>query len=545
LWLCLLTAGATAEAKTYSAERYDSRIRVLADGSLEIVETVVFRFEDGSFTYVYREIPTRRTDAIEIVSADMDGRRLPFGTDAGEVEVRRRAPVHVRWHFAPRSGTSHTFVLTYIVRGVVRKSAGGDVLEWVALPTKHDYRIDSSEVVLESSVPFNSAPLVESRRVDNSSVEPGRERVQVLGRGIRKDGWIKARLQWTDSSVIAAAPAWQQRQLAATALGPRWMTAALAIFGTGLILFFGLRQGYDSPPRSIGASSQGADSPPDDLRPALAGAVASNGRVHMQHAMSTLFLLADRGAVSITEEPKRWGHRQFMLHRGGTGAASAPEEQVLLSAAFHQKKRDVETVTLDKARTSVASQMRGFRKAVQAELRNQGLWSDDRAAVRSRYLTVSFVLLFLALAGVIPAIVLSDRFEGWALLPAAAVGTLSIIGFIIYGALTPLSNEGVKRSEAWLSYQKHLKNVAREKAQLVRESPSRLLPFAVALGLAGAWSKFFKHHPGDLPPWFRTIDQDHRAFPAFIAAGGAGEGGGAGGGVGAGGAAGGGGSGAG
>ena len=82
---------------------------------------------------------------------------------------------------------------------------------------------------------------------------------------------------------------------------------------------------------------------------------------------------------------------------------------------------------------------------------------------------------------------------------------------------------------------------------LTSDSPARLLAFAVALGLASAWSKYLKNHPVGVPPWFRAlaVSGDDGGFPAFIAAGGAGADGGAGGGAGAGGAAGGGGSGAG
>jgi hypothetical protein len=100
----------------------------------------------------------------------------------------------------------------------------------------------------------------------------------------------------------------------------------------------------------------------------------------------------------------------------------------------------------------------------------------------------------------------------------------------------------VRRADAWRAYQRHLKDVARDRAQ-PRETPSRLLPFAVALGLAAAWSKFLKQHPGHVPPWFSALSADSGAFPAFVAAGGAADGGG--GGSAGGGAAGGGGAGAG
>jgi hypothetical protein len=543
LLLLLLTAGATAEAKSYSAERYDSRIRVLSDGSLEVVETVVFRFEEGAFTYVFRDIPRRRTDAIDVVSASMDGRQLPFGTNAGEVEVRRRSEVQVRWHFAPRSESNHTFVLTYIVRGVVQKTAGGDLLEWVALPTKHDYRIDSSEVIVEAPTPFASRPAIESRRVDSSSWEGGSARVQVQASGIRKHGWIKARVQFPEGSVIASAPQWQQRREAAQALAPRWATAASIIFVVGVVVLFGMRQGYDSPPAYSSGSTHAADAPPDALRPALAGTIASNGGVSMQHAMSTLFTLADRGVVTITEEPQKWGQRRFSVQREPRRSALAPEESALVTTVFTNKGQEEAVVALDKARNRVASGLRPFKEAVRQELRIQGLWHDERAGVRSRYLKTAVALLIVAGAAVVPGAVMANQFNGWSLLPAAALAAVSIVAFIFYGSLTPLSNEGLKRKEAWLAYQRHLRNIARDRAQLARSAPSEVLPFAVALGLAAAWARFIKHHPEDVPPWFRTMSADGSAFPAFVAAGGAeGSGGGAGG---AGAAAGGGGSGAG
>ena len=99
-----------------------------------------------------------------------------------------------------------------------------------------------------------------------------------------------------------------------------------------------------------------------------------------------------------------------------------------------------------------------------------------------------------------------------------------MLGFIFYGALTPLSNEGVRRAERWRAYQRHLKDVARDRVQLDVRLAVTALPFAVALGLAGAWSKYLKKHPGGVPPWFRASQcrGTMGAFPAFIAAGGAG-----------------------
>ena len=91
-----------------------SPIRVLPDGTLEVTETVVFRFQDGTFREVFREIPARRTDGIEVVRAEMQGEPLPFGTESGTAEVRQRnGRVRVVWRFRPVENVTRTFVLNY------------------------------------------------------------------------------------------------------------------------------------------------------------------------------------------------------------------------------------------------------------------------------------------------------------------------------------------------------------------------------------------------------------------------------------------------
>jgi hypothetical protein len=159
---------------------------------------------------------------------------------------------------------------------------------------------------------------------------------------------------------------------------------------------------------------------------------------------------------------------------------------------------------------------------------------------------LSIALLILTGVLVVPATLLISRYAGWPFVMAGAAGLLSMIGFLFFSSLTPLSNEGARRAGRWKAYRRHLKDVARERVHLASDSPSRLLPFAVALGVASAWSKFMRNHSSGNPPWFHAlaVSSDDGGFYEFVAAGGAGADGGAGG-SGTGGAAGGGGSGAG
>jgi len=101
---------------------------------------------------------------------------------------------------------------------------------------------------------------------------------------------------------------------------------------------------------------------------------------------------------------------------------------------------------------------------------------------------------------------------------------VAICAFIFGAATTPLSNDGVRRAARWREYRRHLTAVAQGKQSPAGHAISTLLPFAVALGLADAWSKFLKRQGHTVPKWFHALpaSDGHSAFPAFIATGGAG-----------------------
>ena len=149
--------GALAQVKSYSADRFDVDIVVQDDGSLLVTETVVFRFVGEPFTFVFREVPTDRTDGVEILEASVDGRSYPQGTNAGQVEVESGDNIRVTWHMEPTANTARTFVLTYQMFGVVQQTADADLLRYQPLPDEFEYTIDSSAVELLDTQGWPSA----------------------------------------------------------------------------------------------------------------------------------------------------------------------------------------------------------------------------------------------------------------------------------------------------------------------------------------------------------------------------------------------------
>src|SRR5215211_2034569 len=146
--LFLVLIASPARANSYTAERFDSRIEVLTGGSLRVTETILFKFEKGTFTRVFRTIPTRNTDGVEFISASMDGAVMPEGTGPGTIKRRRQNGVRIEWLFPATGPSTHTFGLTYTATGVARRIDGEetDALGWLALPKEHAYRIDASVI---------------------------------------------------------------------------------------------------------------------------------------------------------------------------------------------------------------------------------------------------------------------------------------------------------------------------------------------------------------------------------------------------------------
>jgi hypothetical protein len=547
---CPLAVATSEAAKTYTAERFDAHVRVMPGGALEVTETIAFRFESGTFDHVFREIPVRRTDGIEIVRASLDGRPFPIGDGVNQIQVTGRSKVRVQWRFYPLADSTHVFVLTYIARGVVSRSAGADVLAWRALPSEHQYQIASSTVDFE--MPAGVRPpsgAVPQPKIDSHGVEgpvetttrSGNEDTatpSVIARAtasrIRSNGWLEARFELPAGSIVTSPPAWQLAQQTAQGLANRWITAAILVALSGLILLFGLRQQYDPPRRDQPAASP-APAPPDSLAPGLVGPLLSSGRPSLEHAMAALFSLADRGVIAIEEHPRGFLGHSFDIRRLQSRATLAGHERALIEIALEQMRAG-STVSLGSARRRLVRRFRQFSAAVQQDLLSAGLVDLDRKRVRDRYFRISIVALVLAGVSVpLFALLLTDRYGPWPMLIPAAFAVVGMTGLIFAGATTPLSNEGLRRAAGWRGFRAYLKTLTQDRGQSAVQGVETFAPYAMATGLAAGWAKYLKRHPGSVPAWFRALSTSSRdrAFTAFVTSSGAHHGGAGAGGAGA------------
>ena len=526
----LFGALGTAEAKTYSAERYDSRIEVLPGGTLRVTETITLRFDEGTFTRFFRMIPARSTDGIEIVSASMDGQVLTAGDEPGRVEISGSSRVRVTWHFTPVSNASHVFELTYLVRGTVRQEDDADVLGWRILPTEHAYRIASSTADIMLPVQPLTAPTLDTRRVGESTVTVDGAHVRVDASNLRANGWLEAWVRLPRGSVVTTPPAWQQRATETRRLSPAWMLAAGLVLLSGLALLFAVHQRYERPPRDTAPVATWSN-PPDTLSPVLAGTLVSNGTPQLEHAMAAIFSLADRGDLTIEEAPRVFGQRHFTITRASTGRPMTPFEQAALDIIFTGRQGAEASVGLGKARGRLMRQFGKFRAALEPTMKSAGLLDDERRAVRRRFVRIGTASGVAAGLAAILLGLIADRHGAWPMLIPAALAVVGVVALICYAAHTPLSNDAERRVQQWRGFRQYLRDVARDRDASPGDADvQRWLPYAVALGVAPAWSAYLKRHRSAAPQWFHAAaasDTSHSgvAFAAFVATGGSGSGG--------------------
>ena len=513
----------------YSADRYDARIEILDGGTIKVSETVIVRFESGSFTQFYRAVPVRRTDGIEILSVSMDGERLAQGTGPREFEVARSSDVRVTWHFPQTADSTRRFELTYLVHGVVRQESDADTLVWRILPTEHRYAIASSTVDVSIPTALTAKPVVDTHRVGDSQVQVSDRRIRIGATAIRSNGWLQASLPFARGSVVDAPPAWQRHEHDVNALAGTWMVSAAIVGLAGLALLLVVRQQYDPPPHDFSPSAHSL-APPDPLPPAIAGTLLTNGSPRLEHAMAGLFSLAERGIVRIDEQPRRLGQRQFAIARAPKTEPTSPYDERLLEILFSPEAHDG-PVSLGKARNRLVRRFRTFKTALEPAMASAGLLDPDRQAVRRRFMQVAAGLLIAAGAAAIALSFVVGRFGPSLMLIPAALGLVGVAALICFAAHTPLSNDGVRRANEWRGFRQYLRDVARDRQPSPADAEvRRLLPYAIALGLAHSWSSYLKKHRGAVPAWFHAISaaghDSAAAFSAFVGSGGTGAGGG-------------------
>jgi hypothetical protein len=488
----LAVAISPALGKSYHAERFDVQVQLERDGSALVTETIVFRFTDGEFTRVFREVPTANTDGVDVLRALVDGRDV-----TRDVRIDPRSSrVRVTWLLPPTSGRAHEFVVTYRLRGVVTRANGLDAFAWRALPYEHDYRILASRVTVQlpsgatlTAPPRVSSPGGENRRRVEVTALAQADRAEFTAADIGRNGTYTVRMSTAAGELASAMPLWQRRDLERRAQAPVAATIAGVAGFLALTLLVVMWRNVPRPDAAVPRHVSRQVDPPDTLPPALAGALKKGGRADAGLGLATLFDLARRGIVRIEEQAKesRWTPRTFMVVRHDTPARLHPHEREVIALAFPESA--VNSTKLSDVATRLNLKGGGFRRAVVSEIREARWLDDDRIAARGRLLKISGAILAVAAITVLGAVVTLDVWGPWGFLVPIALALVSVVGFVMGASVSVLSDEGLRHALRWTGFGRELKALARGHSGPSGDVLAHWFAYAVALGVGAAWAK--------------------------------------------------------
>ena len=512
-------------AKEYRAERFHSRVVVEPGGSIVVTETIRIVFGPDSFSRVYRELPTRRTDGITVLDATLDGLPLERGTRTGQFEIRRDDDGRRRvvWHFPETSNATRTFTLTYRVRGVASQDADSDVLAWRLLPSRHEYLIECASAEIEYPA---SAVLAGEPGFDPVASETQHESrvVRALRCPFERNRTWVATLRFVPRSLVPVAPNWQQRSQRNQHSLPLFLglAALLLIAGAGGFLFFGLtHRGATGGDPDLRVTAQ-----PDGLSPALAGALRRTGAsAAWGDALGTILDLARRRVIRVEAQAPSglFKKREVRITPVGVAPALAPHERTLMDLMFTTKAGRRASVTFDELARAVASprSWKRVRTAVADELRAAGLLDPDRERTRTRLTVAGIAIMVLSVAGFVLGAAFVDRVGEPVMALPGAILLVGIAGVLTGATLSPLSEEGIARARQWQAFRRHLVRVADE----ARTSPAsrtdldRWLPYAAAFGTAVTWTRRLeKQGVVETPSWLAAVAGDGGSHPADMGA---------------------------
>jgi Predicted membrane protein len=522
---------AAAHEKSYHATIFDEHITIQNDGSLLVAEQVTFQFVGGPFTTVYRDLPLDKTDGIQVVQASMDDASATGIADNVSVGAASQGnQTEVQWFFDGISDETHTFYLTYLVKGVIQQQPGADWLAWLALPTSHEYTIDQSTITISYPARARLLHAAQNSQSDVAMTSSSRQ-VIFTAHDLGSDETLEADLSFAPSSVIKQPPHWQeQEQLTSYIFWPCLLGGIILLITGSIILSRDAKKSAHKNPPDGERLWLTVTAPPDDLSPALAGLIAQNDPMHVTqaHFLATVFDLVNRGVLEFQETEEQpfsfqKPERRYWLVPKSLPDDLQPYEQAALKLLFPgilvgRDRRNFSTIS-----TNYQIHSQRFKTAVQQAIQQRGWLDQRRQAARKHLSMISLILFLVTLGGFITTIILLlCHLSALASLFFVDIACL-ILTLLEWRHCTrcvPITDEAWRQSWRWRKFSHFLYQVCANSAMLGKHDPGKAeqyLPYAASFGLTSQWLvHFYGSGRTAAPAWFVTQSDPKQRHATFV-----------------------------
>jgi uncharacterized membrane protein len=506
LLLLFLAAGGAlaAQQRSYSIERFDARVRVNRDASIDVTETITARFV-GSWNGLYRTIPVDYHTLQGLnwrLGLSLQSARDDAGHDLRTESSRARQYIKYKIWVPGAADAVRTIVLRYRATNGLRFFDEHDELYWNVTGDEWDVPLGAAAATIElpagtsgiRAIAFNG---VYGSRAQDAPATIGGDTVRiVMPHALGYHEGLTAVVGW-DKGVVTA-PTGVSRAL--EALRSNWpLLLPIPVF---LIAFAAWRRsGVDPRGRPVAVQYE----PPRDMTVAEAGTLLDNS-ADMRDITATLVDLAVKGYLRIEERqnPKLLGlfggGTSYTFHRLKPGEELAPHERAVFDGIFAGEEDDV---SLDKLKDSFYKQLSPIRDAVYDRLTASGYYKNRPDKVKQKWIGLG-VAAGLIIGG-------GGTYLSKALLftplPFVVAGLLSAAIVLVFAQIMPARTEpGARALEQVLGFEEFLRRVESEHLKRViighPELFDKFLPYAMAFGVEKQFARAFEGIYTEPPRWY-------------------------------------------
>jgi hypothetical protein len=512
--LAASAAQAQSDRGGYLIRSFDTELAVQADADLLVEERIAVVFSEPRHG-IYRTIPVRYSDSRGY--AYSLGLRLLGVTDAAgrpqETSVTSEGRyVKIRIGDPDRTVEGAVlYVLRYQVRDALVAFPEHDEIYWNATGHEWNAPIDQTSATVRLPSPISADDLQTAgytgtfgsreRDVAISHPAPGVVRFDVTRPLGRLEGLTVA--VGFPQGHVAFPSTWDRaRRLAAD----NWI---LLLPLPWLAFLLGRYQRYGRDPAPTGEPVMVTYEPPPGLTPGSIGTLVDE-RVDLADITATVVDLAVRGHLMIRTEDR--DHLLGLLTReetifvrqtGGRGPL-LPHEHAVMNALFTAG----DEVAASDLRNKFYSHLPRIRRALYVQLVEKGHFEASPEATRARWVRLG------AVAGVATGLAGYAWMTYRGVLPPAAQVVPIVAGALTWGlfwllapAMPRRTAEGARARQWALGFQEFARRVEGDRLARSAANPrlafEALLPYAMALGVAGDWARKFEGiYAQQAPAWY-------------------------------------------
>ncbi|MDO8730339.1 MAG: DUF2207 domain-containing protein [Candidatus Omnitrophota bacterium] len=488
----LLIVGSAAPAWAWEILSFDADLTVQADGALLVTETIEADFQGEAKHGIYRDIPLQTQDRLGIKRSiritfleALDEQGRPWEAKLTREGAYRR--IRLGSEGVTTNGRK-TFKLSYRVERALGQFPDHDELYWNVTGNNWAVPIRQARAVVRLPEAVSGPPrsvaytgAYGSTGQDVMITTAGSNALQFsVSRPLGPFEGLTVVVGWPSGAVAMPGRAQKFRWF----FRDNW---PLAIPLGVLLLMTWIWWNFGRDPTRQSTPVQ--YEPPEGLMPAEVGAL-SDDNVDLKDITATIVDLARRGFLTI-EELK---DKEYIFTRRKPAAGGAnPTEELLLKFLFF----DGETVRLSDLENQFYQHLPGLRTALYDGLVKRGCWWSRPDRVKVFWWGVAGSVFFLGMFGMGA---LPD--PG---IPFAALCLSSVIIFVFSWFMPRKTWHGARLAEKVAGFQEFLRRTDKDR---IKRDPNpavlfeRMLPYAMALGVANQWAKVFEGVYQISPSWY-------------------------------------------